>query len=292
LPSALHPVAWFGSVAQLLIRPAPRRGPVLAGAIGLLLALGLPLAAAFLAEQALLWSARFHPAALFALQVLLVYACVCLYGLMDAGRQLGAALRESGLPAARERLRWLCSRDPSQLDETDLLNGAIASLAENLADSVVAPLFFLGCFGLPGAVAYRAINTLDAMVGYRGEYEWLGKAAARIDDVANWLPARLTVLLLMAAAAFSGELSIPRGVRIWQRDRALTPSPNGGHPMAVAAGLLGVQLDKPSVYVLGPELPRPAPRDLERALWLCGRGGELALISAALVLVARGVCGV
>lgn len=288
LPSALHPVAWFGKLAQLLIARAPLMSPLLAGSYGLLLALGLPALAVTLANEALALGARIHVAFAFALQVLLLYACVCLYGLLDAGRRLGEALRHDGLPAARERLRWLCSRDPSALDETELLNGAIESLAENLSDSVVAPLFYLACFGVPGAVAYRAVNTLDAMIGYRGRYEWLGKAAARLDDVANLLPARLSALLLFAAVSLSRRWRRGLGWRVWRRDHARTPSPNGGHPMAMAAGLLGVRLDKPGVYALGAELPLPAREDLARALELCRRTGQLALVLAGVALCARG----
>jgi adenosylcobinamide-phosphate synthase len=290
LPSALHPVAWFGKVAQLLIARAPLSPPPLAAGYGLALALGLPALAVGVVSEALALAARVHVALLFALQVLILYACVCLYGLLDAGRRLGDALRAEGLAAARERLRWLCSRDPSTFDEAALLNGAIESLAENLSDSVVAPLLYLACFGLPGAVAYRAINTLDAMIGYRGRYEWLGKAAARLDDAANLLPARLSALLLFAAVGVCRRQRQARrlGLRVWRRDHALTPSPNGGHPMAMAAGLLGVRLDKPGVYALGAELPLPARGDLTQAIELCRRAGQLAMVLAGAALFARG----
>lgn len=290
LPSALHPVAWFGKLAQLGIAHAPlaRRGPALT--TGLLLALGLPALACGVATGMLWLGARAHIGLSLALQVLVLYACVCLYGLLDAARELDRAL-DRGLPEARARLSWLCSRDPSELDEPALVNGAIESLAENLSDSVVAPLFYLCCFGLPGAVAYRAINTLDAMIGYRGRYEWLGKAAARLDDVANWLPARLTASLLWLAAVSgrrSQQLSLARGLAVWRADRARTPSPNGGHPMAMAAGLLGVRLDKPDCYALGAELPQPLRADLRRALGLCRRAGLLAFALAGLWLWKRG----
>ena len=103
---------------------------------------------------------------------------------------------------------------------------------------------------MPGAVAYRAINTLDSMVGYRGPFEALGKASARLDDVVNWVPARLTAALLLVAGWVTG-LDVAGGWRIFRRDKAKTPSPNGGRPMAMAAGLLGVRLEKPGAYVLG-----------------------------------------
>jgi adenosylcobinamide-phosphate synthase len=287
LPSAVHPVAWFGKFAQLWIAHAPSARPSLAFGAGVLLALGLPACAGALAWFALSLVSQVHRGLALALQVFLVYACVCLYGLLEAASQLERALRERGLPAARERLRWLCSRDPSQLDETALVNGTIESLAENLSDSVIAPLFFLCWGGLPAAVAYRAINTLDAMIGYRGRYEWLGKATAKIDDAVNYVPARLTAALLWLAATScsrSQRLSPRGGWTTWRADHTKTPSPNGGHPMAMAAGLLGVRLDKPETYVLGSALPAPTRPDLQRALILCRRTGLLALVLGAAVL--------
>jgi adenosylcobinamide-phosphate synthase len=290
LASALHPVAWFGKLAERVVARAPLAGALRAGSCGVLLALGLPALAVLCVVLALLFCARIHVGLAFGAQVFAVYACVCLYGLLDAGEKLAVALREPGLEAARERLRWLCSRDPSQIDEAALVNGALESLAENLSDSVVAPLFFLACFGLPGAVAYRAINTLDAMIGYRGRYEWLGKAAARLDDFANLLPARLSVLFLWAAASAgrSERQRLAAAMRVWSRDHARPESPNAGHPMAMAAGLLGVRLDTPGLYVLGAELPAPTREDLARGVALVRRAGLLAIAAAGLVLFVRG----
>jgi adenosylcobinamide-phosphate synthase len=287
LPNALHPVAWFGSLAQLGIARSPTASARAAFAVGCVWALGLPACAALAAYGGLHWGSRTSLWCAFGLQLWLLYACVCLYGLLDAARQLERALTSGGLHLARARLAWLCSRDASQLDEPALINGAIESLAENLSDSVVAPLVYLCAAGLPGAVAYRAINTLDAMIGYRGRYEWLGKAAARLDDLANLLPARLTALLLWLTALTcrrSLQLGLRRGIDVWREGHAHTPSPNGGHPMAMAAGLLGVRLDKPDCYVLGAELPTPSRADLRRALVLCERAGWLALSLAACLL--------
>ncbi|HKU43510.1 MAG TPA: adenosylcobinamide-phosphate synthase CbiB [Polyangiales bacterium] len=281
LPDALHPVAWFGRLSALVVRYSPLSGPVRAGLAGAVLALALP-AAAVLATHALLELARPLPMLRLALQAVLLYSTVCFFGLLDAARTLERTLRETGLEAARPRLGWLCSRDPSALDASGLANGTIESLAENLSDSVVAPLCFLLCFGVEGAVAYRAINTLDAMIGYHGKYEWLGKAAARLDDLANLVPARLTALLLWAAAALAPRAALQQGLAVWWRDRTRTASPNAGHPMAMAAGLLGVRLDKPGHYTLGAALRAPEPADIPRAIALCRRAGVLALGCAAL----------
>ena len=289
LPSEWHPVAWFGRFAQWLIDRAPTTPEKAAFRWGLLLAFGLPALAA-LASWFLLRSAFPWHALMFALHVSVLYACVCLFGLLHAAERLGAALARD-LAEARKQLSWLCSRDPNELDEPGLINGAIESLAENLSDSVVAPLFYLCLGGLPCAVLYRAVNTLDAMIGYRGRYEWLGKASARFDDALNFVPARLTALLLLLAAVScsrSRRLDLARGVRVWRADSGRTPSPNGGHPMAMAAGLLGLRLDKPASYVLGEGLALPARADLPRALSLSRRAGLLALVIAACICAWRG----
>lgn len=288
VPSAWHPVAWFGWLAQWLIDRAPTtpQGPAFRAGLGIALLLPATVAAAVL--LALRGLSPWYPGVL-ALQIALLYASVCLFGLLHAAERLGAAL-QCGLAEARTQLSWLCSRDPSELDEPALINGGIESLAENLSDSVVAPLFFLCVGGLPCAVFYRAVNTLDAMIGYRGRFEWLGKAAARVDDVLNFLPARVTTLLLWLAAASckrSQRLDLARGLSVWRADRARTPSPNGGHPMAMAAGLLGLRLDKPGSYVLGESLATPERADLPRAVVLTRRAGLLAFALAAGVCALR-----
>ena len=170
----------------------------------------------------------------------------------------------------------------------ELAGAAIESLTENTSDSVVAPLFYYVLFGLPGAVFYRAANTLDAMVGYHGRFEYLGKAAARLDDLLNLIPARLTALGL----AFAGLLAEARrdaaASQVWWRDRGATESPNAGHPMAMGAGLLRVQLDKRDAYVLGRGLAAPDGEALARAQTLVRLTGWVFAVAACLVLLSRG----
>jgi len=290
LPNALHPVAWLGSAAGALIARAPlapRGRALLAGAA---IALVVP-GGVFLLARAALAALAPLPLAHAALQVVMLYASVCLFGLLGAARDVLSALERDDVALARSRLPALCSRDPSSLDAVGLANGTIASLAENLTDAVVAPLCALLLFGVEGALAYRAINTLDAMIGYPGRYEWLGKAAARLDDAVNLLPGRLAALLLLAAGASMKGVTLAGGVRIWRRDRGLTPSPNGGHPMAMAAGLLGVRIDKPASYTLGRELELPGPSDVARAIVLVRRAGLFACALALLGVTRLGLGG-
>jgi adenosylcobinamide-phosphate synthase len=161
-------------------------------------------------------------------------------------------------------------------------------VAENASDSFVAPVFFYALFGLPGAVFYRAVNTLDAMIGYRGRYEWLGKASARLDDALNWIPARITAALLLAGGAVMG-LDARRGARILARDGALTESPNAGRPMAAMAGLLGVELTKAGHYRLGDPLEPLAPAQIDRAWRAVCAAAVLAVAGALAILEVRDV---
>ena len=198
------------------------------------------------------------------------------------------ALAES-LPAGRTRLAWLVSRDVLALSEAEVRESAIESLAENLNDSVVAPIFWFVLLGLPGAALYRFANTADAMWGYRGIYNgrdwtWAGKWAARADDVLSWLPARLTALLL---ALVNGGLSLCA----LRREAGRTPSPNSGWPMAAMALALDVSLHKPGVYALHSQGRAPLAGDTGQAASL-GSKVVLALAmfaTAAMVLIAFSV---
>ena len=163
------------------------------------------------------------------------------------------------LDSGRKRLSMLVSRDTANLSESEVRESAIESLAENLNDSVVAPIFWFVLFGLPGAAVYRFANTADAMWGYRGlrngvNWEWAGKWAAWADDVLSWLPARITALLL---ALISGGIRL----KLLRDEARKTPSPNSGWPMAAMALALGVRLQKPGVYALNPFGRPPEPQD-------------------------------
>lgn len=199
--------------------------------------------------------------------------------LRDEVRAVEKALGES-LPAGRSRLAWLVSRDVNALDASQVRESAIESLAENLNDSVVAPLFWFVVAGLPGAALYRFANTADAMWGYRGErngrdWTWAGKWAARADDVLSWVPARITGALLGLLGAARGLPTLPAQAR-------RTPSPNSGWPMAAMALALDVRLSKPGVYELHGAGRRPQAADTTQALELAGRVVQ-ALAVAALV---------
>lgn len=265
-PNRYHPTAWMGNLIGWLVRFRPRGGRLAELGFGIFILLeGLTLttvagvALAFLANRLPGWAGILLTA--FALK-----SSLSLRGLDRAAGQVQAALAAGDLPEARRRLSWhLVSRDTSQLDDSGVCAAAIESVAENASDGVVAPLFFFALGGLPAAFAYRFINTADSMLGYRdAEHEWLGKAPARLDDLLNFIPARLAGICLLLAAPFCGADAMG-GWRILWRDAKRTASPNAGIPMSAMAGALGVELEKTGHYRLGEGLRAPTIADLGRA---------------------------
>ncbi|MDD3934995.1 adenosylcobinamide-phosphate synthase CbiB [Rhodoferax sp.] len=301
-PARLHPVVWMGNYLSWAGRrvqrvawqpssmetgaaavPTPKDVKVfwlaaiywMVGAVGCLLALD--------ALQRLVMQL---PAWLAALLLgLLLKPLLAWTMLKSEVRAVDVALGQS-LEVGRERLGWLVSRDVSALSEAQVRESAIESLAENLNDSVVAPIFWFVLLGLPGAALYRFANTADAMWGYQGVYkgqnwQWAGKWAARADDVLSWLPARLTALLLVL-------VSSARWLPVC-REAAKTPSPNSGWPMATMALALDIRLGKPGVYVLNPAGRQPTGMDTARALMYAEKVIVILTAMALMALVLRSV---
>jgi adenosylcobinamide-phosphate synthase len=301
-PANIHPVVWMGNYLRLCGSVTVRCPPAPAFLLGALAWWVGALAAGALGwgiQALLVWQAaeyRAQPDLLSAVEAALVAVLMAwvLKGMLSwrmLREEVGAvelALAQS-LAAGRERLSWLVSRDTTQLTEGQVRESAIESLAENLNDSVVAPLFWFVLLGLPGAAVYRFANTADAMWGYRGVYrgkhwEWAGKWAACADDVLSWAPARLTALLLALAAR-----GLP--LRALQKEAGKTPSPNSGWPMAAMALALGISLSKPGVYSLNPEGRSPRAPDTVQAQNL-GSKVVVALvfiIVIAMIFIAVGV---
>jgi adenosylcobinamide-phosphate synthase len=155
----------------------------------------------------------------------------------------------AGVADGRDRVKMMVSRDTTNLNRTHILSAGYESMTENLTDSIISPLFYFCLFGLSGAAVYRAANTMDAMLGYRDERKRLGWFPARMDDIINFVPARLTVLLLLAYFTLTGKFS--NAVRVMFRDSRKRPGFNGGIVMAVMAGGTGIQFVKPGVYTIG-----------------------------------------
>ncbi|MBK8463719.1 MAG: cobalamin biosynthesis protein [Nigerium sp.] len=289
-PRRWHPVAGFGTLAAALERRlwADDTGR---GALHVALSVG-PVIALGVAAEAL----TRRPAARALATAAATWAALGAHSLAHEGRLMADALDAGDLDAARARLPHLCGRAPDGLDAGELARASIESLAENTNDAVVAPLFWVALCGVPGVLAHRAINTLDAMVGHRSpRYARFGSAAAHLDDASAWLSARATGALACALAPLAGGSSVDAW-RVMRRDAHDHPSPNGGWCEAAWAGALGVRLGGRNVYHgrveergrLGePDAPRPdAPAVRRAARLVTAVTAAAAGIAAASVIAA------
>jgi adenosylcobinamide-phosphate synthase len=274
-PASTHPVVWIGMVISALTRFAPT-GATARLAYGAGTTAIVVVGAALTGMAASRFASRLPRPLGLLLEAWLLKTILSARALLEAGSRVEDCLDRDDLDGAREAARALVSRDVGCLGPRLLTSAAIESLAENTGDSIVAPLFYYAIGGLPVALAYRAANTLDAMIGYHGEYEHLGKAAARLDDLLNLVPARLTSALLLAAGAVGGG-DLGTGIAITRRDHSLTASPNAGWPMSTIAGLLGTRLEKPGHYVLGGDLSPPDLPAIDHAVELVKTATALAL---------------
>jgi len=274
-PNRVHPVAWMGRALAAGRRALGHGGPIalLLGGAGLTLGLMAIAAGAGAAVAAL--AGMLGPSGV-ALEAVALKSTLSLRDLARAARSVAAALERGDLDDARGRLGFhLVSRPTATLDAGQVASGAIESVAENLTDALVAPVVFFLLFGLPGALAYRALNTADTMLGYReGALEYFGKIAARLDDLANLVPARLAALAIVAAAG----VRAPAAWSAMARDHVRTASPNAGWTMSAMAGALGVTLEKASTYRLG-QGRAPGTADVERSVRLMTRAAGLALLA-------------
>lgn len=285
VPARLHPVVWMGRSGSALAKRAPRTGlrSLVAGALIVALVVGGSVGTALLVAAVAAENAPLG----WCITVVALSTTFSVGLLLKEVSGLRHLLERGDIVAARLGLPRLCSRSPEGLEESDLAGAGVSSAVENLCDSIVAPWVFWMLFGLPGAFAYRALNTLDATIGYRGNFERIGKTAARLDDVFNWVPARLSAVLLVLAG---GLISLPwrEGIRIGRRDHGLTPSPNGGWTMATTAGLLAIRLEKPASYVLNADGRAPDNSDLRGATRLVAWVSGLAATVVVMAAMARG----
>ena len=284
LPARLHPTVWMGHTIRLVEKSAPRTR-VGGFTVGALMALVIPTAWALAAWAVALGLRELHPIAYLLGGALLLKSTFAVAMLHRVAARTRSLVVDGDMPALRENMRSLVSRDVSAMGPQQAIAATVESVSENTTDSFIGPWLAFAIFGLPGAFAYRAINTLDSMVGYRGEYEFLGKAAARLDDLINLAPARLTALLLAAGSALLPGQRAASAWRIMWRDHARTASPNAGWTMSGMAGALGVALEKEGHYRLG-DANRPLEAaDITRAVqsmyFIAGLG---ATIVVALIL--------
>lgn len=239
----------------------------------------------YLLTVALLQGAFFiNPALGFIVAAYISWTCLAARSLHSQSRLVADALAKGDLNEARLRLSYIVGRDTAALDEPAIWRATVETVAENSSDGVIAPLLYLLLGGPSLAIAYKAINTLDSMVGYKNDrYRYFGWAAARCDDLVNYLPARLTGILMVLAAPLTG-LSMGGAWRIMLRDGRNHASPNSGIPEAAAAGALGVQLGGNSSYA-GTMVAKPTIGDPHRPLTQGAYAGVVRLMYGTLLLM-------
>ena len=251
-PPPIHPTVWMGRLIEIGYRFGRSLRPSMQKAWGVVLVVGV-VAVFALAAYVLLqvvYGLFTEPLQILITAVLLK-CTFSIRRMREYALDLASAVRRNDYAEARSILRHIVRRDPATLTDTQVISAGVETVAEGMGDGIASPLFYYALFGVPGAFAYRAINTLDSMVGYKDpEFLNLGWFSAKLDSLANWLPARLASILMLLAGRLLEE-SASRGWRILLRDRNRTESWNAGWLMSAMAGLLGVRLEKPGFYTLG-----------------------------------------
>ena len=284
-----HPVRWIGwatSRLEALLRPrrGSARGEFAAGAV----LTGIVAGGSALLAKAVFPPRRPASKLRFAFEVSLAASCLALRNLLEEANKTIRLLDRGDLQGARKQLARIVGRDTENLSPSEISRAVIETLAESLCDGVVAPMFYLALGGVPAALGYKAANTLDSMIGHRDDrYLYFGRAAARLDDAANLVPARLTAMLIAATAAAAPKADPWTALTTWRRDGSKHASPNAGQTEAAMAGALQVRLGGTNSYdgepvsspPLGPEYPAPSCTDARRALALTA---VAAYFSAAL----------
>ena len=271
-----HPVVYMGKAISKLEKflrprlPKTPQGELLGGAI---VAFSLPVGTFLLTGLVCRGAARLHPLLGLAVQMFWCGQALAARGLVQESTNVYRELKKPDLPGARKAVSRIVGRDTAELTAEGVTKAAVETVAENASDGVIAPLLYMLIGGAPLALAYKAINTMDSMLGYKNEkYLYFGRVPAKLDDVANYIPSRLAGLLWVAAAAFTGN-DAKGAWRIWRRDRRRHASPNSAQTESACAGALGVQLAGPAYYfgqyypklTIGDALRPIEPEDILRA---------------------------
>ncbi len=252
-PDRIHPTIGIGKMILYLKRKVKNPNPSVEKANGVLMALAIMLVVALPIFLLLFWLRTLPYGEIFYIIVgaILFKATFAIRGMGQYTKPIAKALKQNDLTEARKWLPYIVRRDPNSLNERQIISAAVESIAESTTDGITAPFFFYALFGVPGAFAYRVINTLDSMVGYKNaEFKNIGWFSAKMDTITNYIPARVTAYLMVAAAFILREDS-RESFRILQRDKHKTASPNAGYTISAMAGALNIQLEKQGCYKLG-----------------------------------------
>lgn len=286
-PARFHPVVWIGKAISLLDRRLPQSSNTKALVSGSFMAGLVSVLAGGIAWLAMVGLKEIGPLAYLVGGAILLKTTFAVKGLAQAANTTSEAMETERLEEARDSLLSLVSRDAQALASPQVAAAAVESVAENTTDSYIGPWLAFAIFGLPGAFAYRAVNTLDSMVGYRGKYEYFGKASAKLDDIVNVIPARISAVLILVAGFLSG-LSVKGGWSVMITARNLTASPNAGWTIGAMSGLLGVVLEKPDQYRIGDSGREPDASDIGRSVRVAYVVAALGVLLALGVMFARG----
>ena len=266
-PDRIHPTIGIGKIISHLKRHAKDANPRVEKANGILMAIVIVLVVALPVAVLLFWLRQLPYGEILYIVVgaILFKATFAITGMGQYTNPIADALKKNDLAGARKWLPYIVRRDPNSLNERQIISAAVESIAESTTDGITAPFFFFALFGVPGAFAYRVVNTLDSMVGYKNvENRNIGWFSAKLDTLANYVPARLTAYLMVAAAFVLGE-DWHESWRILQRDKHKTASPNAGYTISAMAGALNIQLEKQGYYALGDD-HGIAPEHIPKAL--------------------------
>jgi len=293
-PTAVHPVVWIGKLINLLKNAAPKTHRKFYGVI---MALCCVFFAALLGYSVLYIASLPGIPGILALfiEAYFLKATFAINCLLSPAREIYKHLEENRLEKVRELLPIYVSRNTSKLTKTQMSSAVIESVSENYVDGILSPIFYyalFGEFGLIAAYVFKAISILDSMVGYKTEpYKELGYFSAKSDDVLNWIPARISVIFILAAALIvallpkkQGKINPFNSIRSAMEDGMKTPSPNSGYPMAATAGALGIKLEKPNTYVLGASYPPTEIKDIKRVSQLIAIASGFSLAAFAAVI--------
>ncbi len=265
-PDKIHPTIGIGKIISYLKPKAKNPNPKIEKANGVILALGVMLLVSLPVFLLLFWIRQsFGPISYIIVGAVLFKATFSVKGMSQYSKPIAKALKKNDLAEARKWLPFIVRRDPNTLNERQITSAAVESIAESTTDGITASFFFFAIFGVPGAFAYRVVNTLDSMVGYKNvENKNVGWFSANLDTIANYIPARLTAYLMVAAAFLLRE-NWRESWRILRRDKGKTDSINAGWTISAMAGALNTQLEKKGYYVLGDD-HGISPEHIKRAL--------------------------
>ena len=257
LPEKIHPVVWIGNLIyffEKLFKSTYSKNKIRDFVFGVLTVLSVVIVvfiASYSIETAINKIPNNYAIVKYIAYSFILSTAIGYKSLLSFSKKPIDYLKNNDLENARKSVQCIVSRDASKLDEEHILSASIESASENISDSIIAPLFYAALFGLPGAFIYRAVNTMDAMLGYRNEkYEYYGKFAARLDDLLNFIPSRIAGILLIISAPLYGG-SVKKALYGFLKEGYKTPSPNSGYTMATLSNGLNMTLEKIGCYKLG-----------------------------------------